>query len=140
MQSVGTKNTGPELAVRQLLHRLGFRFRLHRKDLPGKPDIVFPGRRKVIFVHGCFWHRHSCPKGRLPKSRLDYWEPKLAQNVTRDHANVTALQALGWDVLTLWQCELRDTLELERRLQAFLNKSESISIDFSDVDLYDPKP
>jgi DNA mismatch endonuclease, patch repair protein len=122
MQAVKTKDTGPEIAVRRLLHRLGYRYRLHRKDLPGRPDIVFPGRKKAIFVHGCFWHAHDCAKGRAPKSRLEYWGPKLARNVARDAENVAALRTLGWTILTVWQCELHETKALERRLRTFLDE------------------
>lgn len=120
MQSVKTKNTGPELTVRRALFAAGYRFRLHRKDLPGSPDIVLPGRKKVIFVHGCFWHGHGCAKGRASKSRLDYWGPKLKANKDRDSRNRNALTKLGWDVLTLWQCELSDLDALNMRLQTFL--------------------
>jgi DNA mismatch endonuclease, patch repair protein len=105
MQSVGVKNTGPELTLRRLLHVLGFRYRLHSKNLPGKPDLVFPKRKKVIFVHGCFWHSHGCKKGQAPKSRLNYWEPKLAANRERDKRNREQLHDLGWSVLTIWACE-----------------------------------
>src|SRR5579871_243515 len=100
MQSVRTKDTGPELELRRLLFSLGFRYRLHDKKLPGRPDIVLRGRRKAIFVHGCFWHAHGCKKGRPPKSREDYWEPKLRANCERDLLHVRALEELGWDVLT----------------------------------------
>src|SRR6266853_6686992 len=103
MQAVKSKDTAPELLVRSLAHRLGYRFRLHRKDLPGKPDLVFPGRRKVIFVHGCFWHQHKgCREGRLPGTRREYWEPKLVRNQERDAQSEAALKSLGWAVLTLW--------------------------------------
>jgi DNA mismatch endonuclease (patch repair protein) len=121
MQSVGQKNTGPEMTVRRLAHGLGFRFRLHRRDLPGRPDLVFPGRRKVIFVNGCFWHGHrGCSKGRLPKSRQDYWKPKIALNKQRDAAAIERLLASGWRVLTVWQCETRDSRALAARLRRFL--------------------
>ncbi|MGQ0589831.1 MAG: very short patch repair endonuclease [Sphingosinicella sp.] len=120
MASVGTKDTGPELAVRKLLHRLGYRYRLHRKDLPGRPDIVFPGRRLALFVHGCFWHGHDCPKGRLPKSRPEYWAPKIARNLERDAENRRDLGALGWRSATLWQCELKDRESLEDKLRELL--------------------
>jgi DNA mismatch endonuclease (patch repair protein) len=123
MQSVGTHDTGPELTVRRLLHRLGYRYRLHAKKLPGKPDIVFPGRKKAIFVHGCFWHSHGCPKGQAPKSRLDYWEPKLKTNSARDRAQLAALQTLGWSVLTVWQCEIFDPDALRAKLSAFIEGS-----------------
>lgn len=122
MQSVGTHNTGPELTVRKLLSGLGYRYRLHARNLPGKPDIVFPGRKCVIFVHGCFWHNHGCRKGKAPKSRLDYWGPKLAANRARDTAQLAMLKSLGWFVLTLWQCETANTAKLSARLARFLNK------------------
>ncbi|SMQ69416.1 T/G mismatch-specific endonuclease [Altererythrobacter xiamenensis] len=123
MQAVGTKNTGPEMKVRQILHALGLRFRLHRKDLPGKPDIVLPRHRKVIFVHGCFWHAHGCAKGQPPKSRPDYWLPKLARNVERDRTKKEQLESLGWQVLVLWQCEIKESEQLAARLQAFVDES-----------------
>lgn len=120
MQAVRGKDTGPEYAVRRLLHRLGYRYRLHARALPGRPDLVFPGRRKAVFVHGCFWHSHGCAIGRPPKSRLDYWLPKLNRNRERDAANRAQLEALGWSVLTVWQCETRKTDALEAGLLAFL--------------------
>lgn len=121
MQSVKLKDTGPEVAVRKLLHSLGYRFRLHRKDLPGTPDIVFPGRKKVVFVHGCYWHGHGCNKGKLPKSKLDYWMPKIARNRERDEEKAASLRQLGWQVLTVWQCEIKDVENLKIRLVSFLN-------------------
>ena len=96
------------MVVRRLLHAMGYRYRLHRKDLPGKPDIVLPGHRTVIFVHGCFWHSHDCPKGLPPKSNLDYWLPKLEQNASRDKRKIEQLRSLGWHVVVIWQCELRE--------------------------------
>ena len=123
MQAVKSEHTGPEMRVRRLLHAMGYRFRLHRKDLPGKPDIVLPGRRKVIFVHGCFWHAHGCAKGRPPKSRKDYWLPKLEQNMRRDRVKTEQLEALGWKVLVVWQCETKDIDTLAARLQAFVDDS-----------------
>ncbi len=120
MASVRTKNTGPEWTVRRLLHANGFRYRLHAKSLPGKPDIVFPRRRKAIFIHGCFWHAHGCSKGRAPKSKLEYWGPKLAANTSRDDRNLAALAALGWDTLTVWQCETKEPDTLLKRLTDFL--------------------
>jgi len=120
MQSVGTRDTGPEMTVRRLLHGLGFRYRLHSKRLPGKPDIVFPVRKKAIFVHGCFWHGHDCAKGQLPKSRREYWEPKLKTNIARDAAQVIALRALGWSALTVWQCETTVSRTLTKRLVRFI--------------------
>lgn len=122
MQAVGTKDTSPEWAVRRILHRLGFRYRLHRKDLPGTPDIVFPGLRKAINVHGCYWHGHNCSKGKLPKSRLCYWGPKIERNRQRDAEKESALKDLGWDVLTVWQCETASPDTLEERLLSFLDR------------------
>lgn len=123
MARVRGRDTGPELIVRRALHKMGYRYRLHKKSLPGRPDIVFGKRRKVIFVHGCFWHRHDdpqCKLARLPKSRLDFWEPKLTSNVTRDGRNQGELRALGWDVLVVWECEVRHSEQLENKLRQFL--------------------
>lgn len=122
MQAVKSKDTGPELAVWRLLHALGYRFRLHRKDLPGHPDIVLPKYRKAIFVHGCFWHLHGCPKGQLPKSHLDYWRPKLEANVKRDRTNEEQLESLGWQSLVVWQCEIKEVDTLVKRLQYFVDR------------------
>ncbi|MGH6946264.1 MAG: very short patch repair endonuclease, partial [Kiloniellales bacterium] len=102
MASVKQKHTGPELTVRRMLHRLGYRFRLHNRSLPGSPDLVFPRRGKAIFVHGCFWHGHSCRWGRLPKSKLDYWGPKIEANRKRDRRNSLRLRKQGWSVLVVW--------------------------------------
>lgn len=121
MSAVRTKNTGPELAVRRLLHAAGYRYRLHRIDLPGKPDIVFPGRRKIIFVHGCFWHGHRCAKGQLPKSRRGYWGKKIIDNRKRDAANSRRLRQLGWGTIVVWQCELKSEAILNARLHGFLD-------------------
>lgn len=123
MSSVKTKDTGPELAIRKLLFAHGYRYRLHRADLPGKPDIAFPGRGKVVFVHGCYWHGHGCDKGRLPKSRLDYWRPKIALNKKRDARNIGKLRRLGWSALTVWQCQLKTAESLTKKIQRFLGKS-----------------
>ena len=125
MAAVRTKDTGPELIVRRVLSALGYRYRLHRKSLPGRPDIAFPGRRKVVFVHGCFWHGHGCTKGRLPKSRLAYWKPKIAANKRRDATNLADLKRTGWRALVVWQCELRNTRMLTRTLKAFLGQPRS---------------
>jgi len=122
MQAVKVRNTTPEMVVRRLLHRAGYRYRLHRKSLPGKPDIVFPSRRKVVFVHGCFWHGHGCSKGKLPKSRLDYWQPKIATNSCRDVRKQAELYDLGWKALVVWQCEIKDLRKLQRRLEKFLGR------------------
>lgn len=125
MSRVRSKNTKPEMAVRRLVHAMGYRYRLHSKRLPGRPDMVFSSRRKVIFVHGCFWHRHEgCPKCRLPKSRLDYWLPKLEGNKARDAANQSELRKMGWDVLTVWECEIKDTEKLASKIAGFLGESE----------------
>lgn len=123
MQAVRTKNTEPERAVRSLLHGMGYRFRLHRRDLPGTPDIVLPGRRCAIFVHGCYWHAHGCRIGQPPKSALDYWTPKLAANRARDARKQAELAEAGWRVTVVWQCELRDTSTLVERLEKFLGPS-----------------
>lgn len=120
MQSVGSRHTGPELAVRSLVHRLGYRFRLHGRDLPGKPDLVFAGRRKVVFVHGCFWHGHRCRKAKVPKSNVAFWRDKMRNNRARDWRNLKALEKLGWGSLVLWQCELKDISTIRRRILAFL--------------------
>jgi DNA mismatch endonuclease (patch repair protein) len=120
MRRVKGKDTVPEMIVRRMLHSAGYRFRLHRKGLPGKPDIVFPSRRKAIFVHGCFWHGHGCKIGLLPKSRPEFWEPKIARNRQRDDENLSGLAALDWQVLTVWQCEIKDHKILAQRLGDFL--------------------
>jgi DNA mismatch endonuclease, patch repair protein len=129
MSRVGSKNTGPEMVVRRLLHRLGYRYRLHRRDLPGSPDIVFRRRRKVIFVHGCFWHGHECKYGHLPKSKVTYWGEKIAVNRGRDARNVEQLRVDGWECMVLWQCELVDLKSLETRLVAFLGPAKSAKED-----------
>lgn len=122
MQAVKSKDTAPELLVRSVAHRMGYRFRLHRKDLPGKPDLVFPGRRKAIFVHGCFWHGHDCARGaRLPKSNRDYWTRKIVRNKERDRAACAALMHSGWTYLILWECDLRIDKALKARVRKFLN-------------------
>lgn len=106
MRAVKSSDTAPEMIVRRLVHRLGCRFRLHRRDLPGTPDLVLPRRRKVIFVNGCFWHGHDCARGaRLPKTNADYWQAKIGRNISRDFRNLAALESAGWRVLTIWECE-----------------------------------
>lgn len=123
MRRVKGKDTTPELAVRRALTRLGARYRLHRKDLPGTPDIAMPGRRLAIFVHGCFWHGHDCARGaRVPKQNRDYWVAKVGRNRVRDGASRIALGALGWRVETVWECELKDATALEMRLGALLQR------------------
>lgn len=121
MQAVKSRDTTPERAVRSLLHSLGYRFRLHRRDLPGTPDIVLPGRHSVIFVHGCFWHAHGCRIGQPPKSRLEYWRPKLDGNKARDLRKLEQLEEAGWRVMVVWQCELRDLGALAAKLETFLD-------------------
>lgn len=125
MQSVKTENTGPEWKVRRLLHGLRYRYRLHPKNLPGRPDIVFPSRKAAIFVNGCFWHGHGCSKGKLPKSRLEYWRPKVRANRRRDVAKASELRALGWRTLTVWQCEIRDGSKLTPKLIKFIDRPKS---------------
>ncbi len=123
MRRIRGKDTEPEWIVRRLVYALGVRYRLHRKDLPGKPDLAFIGKRKLIFVHGCFWHQHpepSCKIARLPKSRTDYWLPKLERNRSRDQQHLAALQDAGWDVLVIWECEVRDEAALAKRIKRFL--------------------
>jgi DNA mismatch endonuclease (patch repair protein) len=126
MSRIGSKHTQPELTVRKILHALGYRYRLHRKDLPGRPDISFGSRRKAIFVHGCFWHGHGCSIGREPKSNLDFWRRKLAKNRERDECNRSELEAIGWSVATIWQCEIKEIQRLERGLIDFLGPTNSI--------------
>jgi DNA mismatch endonuclease, patch repair protein len=120
MSRIKGRDTTPELRVRRMLYAMGYRYRLHRKDLPGKPDIVFGPAKKIIFVHGCFWHGHKCPKGRLPKSNKSFWNRKIDTNKIRDRKNIRKLKALGWRVLTVWQCELKDIAVARRRIVDFL--------------------
>jgi DNA mismatch endonuclease (patch repair protein) len=121
MRAIKGKNTKPELVVRRLLHAAGYRYRLHRRDLPGRPDIVFPARRKVILVHGCFWHRHpGCRFAYAPKTRPDFWHAKFDRNVERDREAFAALDACGWRQLVIWECEIPDANLLMIRVAAFL--------------------
>lgn len=123
MRHIRKTDTKPEMVVRRLAYRLGFRYRLHRRDLPGTPDLVFPKLRKVIFVHGCFWHQHDCPLGqRQPSVNTDYWLPKLARNVERDQEAQTRLKAMDWDILVIWECETRAPAHLPNVLGRFLLK------------------
>lgn len=123
MSRVSGRNTKPEIAVRSSLHRMGYRFRLHRKDLPGKPDITLPKYKKVIFVHGCFWHGHEdCPRSKRPSTNEEFWREKLNKNIERDKETVTALKELGWDVLTVWACEVKDPNKLKTKLFSFLGR------------------
>lgn len=123
MAAIRSKNMKPEMVVRRLVHRLGYRYRLHRKALPGKPDLVFGPRSKVIFVHGCFWHVHPdphCLDARPPKSNVGYWGPKLQRNVERDALHLKALRGLGWKCLVIWECETKDAKRVARKVARFL--------------------
>jgi DNA mismatch endonuclease (patch repair protein) len=122
MSHVRGRDTGPELLIRSMLHRLGYRFRVHRKDLPGTPDLVFPGRRCVLFVHGCFWHGHSCRCGRRPSSNVAFWHEKIDKNKERDKRVQRQLRKSGWQVLAVWECETRDGPVLEKKLTRFLER------------------
>lgn len=125
MQAVKSKDTAPELAVRRLAHGMGYRFRLYHKDLPGKPDLVFPRLHKALFVHGCFWHGHDCARGaRVPVQNRAYWTQKIARNRDRDQVAVSALAALGWKVVVLWECEVRDLERAARQIRKFLDRAE----------------
>lgn len=125
MSAVGTRDTGAEMALRKALHRLGYRYRVAPVDLPGKPDLVFPARRKVIFVHGCFWHGHACRFGKLPKSRLEYWQPKIEANRRRDLKQRRKLRLLGWSSALVWECSLKRHFERElARIIRFLEKEK----------------
>jgi DNA mismatch endonuclease (patch repair protein) len=123
MGKIRGKNTAPELTVRSLVHRMGFRFRLHARGLPGTPDLVFARARKIIFVHGCFWHNHTGCKGvRLPKTRIEYWSNKLCRNAKRDRRNQRKLRTLGWKILTVWECQLRRPAVVRRKIEKFLER------------------
>lgn len=123
MRAVKGQDTKPELVVRRLAHGMGYRFRLHRKDLPGKPDLVFPRLHKVVFVHGCFWHGHDCARGsRQPKSNADYWHTKITRNRQRDAAHLVALREKGWSAAVFWECELKAPSQVARRLKGFLRQ------------------
>ena len=126
MARIRGRDTGPELLVRRVAHRMGLRFRLHRRDLPGRPDLVFPKHRLVVFIHGCFWHRHEgCRKSSTPKSRTGFWLEKFAANVDRDARQEAALKALGWRVFIIWQCETKDEAAVERRLAALTKRDRT---------------
>ncbi len=121
MSRVKGRDTNPERLVRSLLHRMGYRFRVHRKDLPGTPDIVLPRYRKIIFVHGCFWHQHpGCPKSKRPASNREFWDRKFENTITRDQRNIAQLKELGWDTLIIWQCETRDRESLRIKINRYL--------------------
>lgn len=122
MQAVRRFDTVPEMVVRRLLHQMGYRFRIHRKDLPGSPDIVLPRYRKIVLVHGCFWHGHEgCKRARLPTNNADTWWAKIKGNQARDQRNLTALRKLGWDVLVIWECELKEITQVAERLRDFIS-------------------
>jgi len=121
MRRIRSRDTQPEKLVRKLLSELGYRYRLNCRNLPGKPDLVFRPRKKAVFIHGCFWHQHKgCKECRIPKSNTNYWVPKLARNIERDYARAHLLRKLGWRVLILWECELRNMAQTRRRLRKFL--------------------
>lgn len=122
MAAIKGKNTKPEMIVRQLVHSSGYRYRLHRKDLPGKPDLVFPSRRKIIEVYGCYWHMHDCPYGKVvPKTNAEFWQTKRLSNVTRDKRNSEELAKQGWRVLIIWECEVKDKNQLQEHISQFLD-------------------
>jgi DNA mismatch endonuclease (patch repair protein) len=121
MRAVRVRDTAPELRVRKIAYALGCRYRLHRRDLPGKPDLAFPSRRKVIFVHGCFWHQHQgCRRGAAPTSNVEFWRPKLARNIARDTEQLAAVRKCGWSALVIWECQTKDEQRLAARLRRFL--------------------
>lgn len=123
MRAIRSKDTKPEMIVRRLLHSRGYRYRLHIKDIPGRPDIAFIGRKKAIFVHGCFWHQHrdpACKLSKVPKTRLDYWGPKLKRNVARDQKSLQALSRAGWEAIIIWECELTNLDKVATRLIEFI--------------------
>lgn len=131
MSMIKCKNTKPELLVRKWLWAQGYRYRLHRKDLPGKPDIVFPKIKKVIFVHGCFWHKHNCKYFRLPKTNTDFWEEKISENVRRDQQHYQALIAGGWDYFIIWGCELKTkSADIFDNLKLFLESGQAVTNHF----------
>ncbi|MFN7309416.1 MAG: very short patch repair endonuclease [bacterium] len=123
MSAVRNRNTVPERTVRSLLHRMGLRFRLHQSQLPGSPDIVLKRHNTALFVHGCFWHGHTCPRGMPPSTRVDFWLPKLARNRERDEARVRLLRRMGWRVMTVWECETKDEAKLVRRLARWFRQA-----------------
>lgn len=123
MRRIPSKGTNPEMFVRRFVHAQGYRYRLHVSDMPGKPDLVFPKLRKIIFVHGCFWHLHNaCREGRIPESRRDYWESKLIRNVERDHKHLASLRKHGWRVLVVWECEIKNSKRTEEKIISFLTR------------------
>jgi len=128
MRAVKSRDTTPEMIVRRLVHSMGYRYRLHRKDLPGKPDLTFQSRRKVIFVHGCFWHGHECKRGtRVPKTNREYWEAKIARNRERDIQHYEELSLVGWDVFVIWECQLKETDFLRKMIDSYLGSVDILS-------------
>lgn len=127
MARIGAKNTKPEMTVRRLLHAAGWRYRLHKRGLPGTPDIVFGSRRAVLFVHGCFWHGHICRLGRQPKSKVEFWQSKMAANRERDARKIAELSGLGWRVMTVWQCSLKQPAVVLSEIEAFLKSNLPIA-------------
>ncbi|MDP3492805.1 MAG: DNA mismatch endonuclease Vsr [Hyphomonadaceae bacterium] len=126
MRAVKSRDTAPEMKVRRAAHALGLRFRLHRSDLPGKPDLVFPAKRTALFVHGCFWHGHDCPRGaRMPQNNRDYWQAKISRNMARDKASLAALKKLGWTPRVIWECQTRDDAALSRLISRQVGKRAS---------------
>jgi DNA mismatch endonuclease (patch repair protein) len=125
MRLIRSTDTKPELRVRRLVHGMGYRYRLHRAELPGKPDLVFPSRQKAIFVHGCFWHGHNCKFGRVPKSNIEYWTNKIATTRRRDRRNIQLLRELDWKCLTIWECCMNDDIKLAKRISRFLEGSDA---------------
>lgn len=124
MSRIRSKDTSPEIIVRCLSHNMGYRFRLYRSDLPGRPDLTFPKLKKVIFVHGCFWHSHNCPRGSVkPKTNSTYWKAKREKTINRDKKNMKDIASIGWQSLVIWECYIKDILKLERTLKDFLSTS-----------------
>ncbi len=124
MKSIKSKDSKPELKVRKLVYALGFRYRLHKKDLPGKPDLVFSKQKKIILVHGCFWHGHNCKRGKVnPKTNANYWSTKISKNISRDKSNIRKLRSLGWKILIVWECKIKNLEQIESRISKFLSQS-----------------
>jgi DNA mismatch endonuclease (patch repair protein) len=123
MSRIRSANTKPEMVVRRLVHGMGYRYRLHAKALPGNPDLAFRARRKVIFIHGCFWHQHGCRHYRMPRTRKDFWEPKLERNKARDAQVRREIHALGWQAMVIWECQIKNLARLQDRITAFLETS-----------------
>ncbi|WP_082885133.1 very short patch repair endonuclease [Bradyrhizobium stylosanthis] len=126
MRSIPQKDTKPEVLVRKTIHAMGFRFRLHDRNLPSRPDIVLRCHKAIIQVHGCFWHQHGCSLSSIPRTRTEYWLPKLARNVERDAANVRLLEGMGWRVLTVWECDLKEPKRIARKLKAFILSRQTL--------------